>query len=77
MTGEHHLHMESPRAAGAAAWACPQGACSIPFRRASRGAGRGSRHAASAASEGRKEASLPVLRSFHRTQWKRFLLLFL
>ena len=54
--GEHHLHSQSPRASHERKRACPQGACSILQARVTRRGPRVAPHAASAASEGRKEA---------------------
>ena len=66
-TGEPHLHTESARASRERTRACPGGACPIPHGRASRGSVRRSRHATSAASEGRREASLLCFALSHRT----------
>ena len=54
--GEHHLHSQSPRASHERKRACPQGACSILQARVTRQGLRVAPCAASAASEGRKEA---------------------
>ena len=70
--GEHHLHSQSPRASHERKRACPQGACSILQARVTRRGAESRAMRRLSGLRGAQRGSLPVLRSFHRTQWKRF-----